>query len=770
MTRAGALAILVWATFLGAAGHWLSRHLVVTTDVSAFLPAAVSPAQALLAAQLREGVASRMVLVGIEGDDPRAAARASRALAAALAADPRFGVVANGDASRFAAERDLVWRWRYLLSPTEGLDRFAVDGLRAALDESLRLFASPLGPAIRGTMAADPTGETRAILAAGAGGEGRALREGVWFDAAGRRALLVVATRAPGFDIEAQQAAARGVRDAFGTIATPGLDLVMTSPGLLAGESRRLVERDAQVASTVTGMAVLGLLYLVYRSVWPVLLSALPALTGMAAGIVAVSAAFGPVHALTLGFGALLIGEAVDYPTYLFANNDPGETLESTAARIGRTLLLACATTACGAVSMLLSGFAGLAQLGTLTMVGVLVAGAVTFRVLPALTPPGALSGKRVAPPPRARAAFDRAPAFAAWLIPALALAAWVVFAHRDALWDDNLANLSPVPESMKALDRDLRAQSGSPDLRYLVVARGADLEAALEASERVAVRLDRAVERGMIGGFDLAARTLPSRRTQQARQEALPDRATLARSLDAALAESPFRASFFAPFLDDVERARTGPLLRAADLQGTGLAARLDSLLLRDGAGMVALVPLTGVTDAAGVADLVAGDAAVAMLDLKAELDGLVAGYRGRALLSAAFGAACIALVTALGLRSMRRALGLLVPVLCAVVFTVAALLAFGQRLTVFHLVSLLFVVGVGVNYALFFDFRRRSPEGADLTLLSVAVAGLASLIASGTLASAATPALSAIGMTTGLGAIFAFATCAVLARGRAP
>ena len=43
MTRAGALAILVWATFLGAAGHWLSRHLVVTTDVSAFLPAAVSP-------------------------------------------------------------------------------------------------------------------------------------------------------------------------------------------------------------------------------------------------------------------------------------------------------------------------------------------------------------------------------------------------------------------------------------------------------------------------------------------------------------------------------------------------------------------------------------------------------------------------------------------------------------------------------------------------------------------------------------------------------
>ncbi len=68
------------------------------------------------------------------------------------------------------------------------------------------------------------------------------------------------------------------------------------------------------------------------------------------------SVVFGPVHAITLGFGAMLIGEAIDYPTYLFANNAAGESLDSTQARIGGTLTLAVATTACGALAMLLSG------------------------------------------------------------------------------------------------------------------------------------------------------------------------------------------------------------------------------------------------------------------------------------------------------------------------------------------------------------------------------------------------------------------------------
>src|SRR6185369_15779216 len=71
-----------------------------------------------------------------------------------------------------------------------------------------------------------------------------------------------------------------------------------------------------------------------------------------------------------------------------------GESLDATLRRIGATLRLAVATTACGALSLLLSSFSGLAQRGFLTIVGVLVAGLVTRWVLPALTPARILHSK----------------------------------------------------------------------------------------------------------------------------------------------------------------------------------------------------------------------------------------------------------------------------------------------------------------------------------------------------------------------------------------
>ena len=771
MTRREALLVAAWLVLVAACGLWLARHLQVTADLAAFLPSGERADQKLLATQLREGVAARLILVGIEGGERDSLTRASRALTAALAKDPRFASVVNGDAARLAAERDLVWRHRYLLSPLTGARHFSTDGLRGALEEALRLITSPMGPAVRETIAADPTGEARAILGAGTAGTGaRATHDGIWISADGRRALIVATTVAPGFDVDAQQAAGSAIERAFAELRAGELTLVMSSPGLLAAQSRRIVQRDAQLASSLAGAAVLVLLWLVYRAPWAVGLSALPALSGLAAGVTVVGLAFEEVHALTLGFGALLIGEAVDYPTYLFANNDGSEAVRATATRVGRPLLLACATTAAGATAMLLSGFAGIAQLGTLTMAGVLVAGAVTRWVLPALTPAGALARKRVAPPRIVRAACDRAPRHAHGVLALAALAVALIGANGADLWDDDLANASPVPQRAKALDRELRDESGSPDLRHVVVARAATREEALQAGERVVRRLDDAVRSGAIAGYDHAARYLPSEHAQRARQAALPDRATLSHTLASALDGLPFRADAFAPFLDAVEAARTGPLLRAEDLAGTLFALRLEALLVREATGYAALVPLTGVADPQAVTTALAGEPAVALLDLKAEVDALVAGYRSRALLAALFGAAGIVAMTAIGLSAPWRALQLAVPVACALALTIAALLLLGQRLTLFHLVSLLFVVGVGINYSVFFDFRGTNPQAADLALLSIVVAGAASLIASVALAVAATPALSAIGMTTGLGAVFSFACCASLVRRRSP
>src|SRR5436305_5364591 len=91
-------------------------HTRFTNDLSAFLPRSPSPEQQLLVEQLRDGVVSRLVLVGIEGADPQTLARTSKALAALLRTHPAFSSVDNGETVASPRDRDLLWHYRYLLS------------------------------------------------------------------------------------------------------------------------------------------------------------------------------------------------------------------------------------------------------------------------------------------------------------------------------------------------------------------------------------------------------------------------------------------------------------------------------------------------------------------------------------------------------------------------------------------------------------------------------------------------------------------------------
>ena len=78
--RRGMAAALLWLVFLIGCGAIISRtHF--TTDLSAFLPRTPTPEQQLLMDQLRDGLASRLILVGIEGADAPTRARLSRQMA-----------------------------------------------------------------------------------------------------------------------------------------------------------------------------------------------------------------------------------------------------------------------------------------------------------------------------------------------------------------------------------------------------------------------------------------------------------------------------------------------------------------------------------------------------------------------------------------------------------------------------------------------------------------------------------------------------------------
>ena len=173
--------------------------------------------------------------------------------------------------------------------------------------------------------------------------------------------------------------------------------LAMTGPGVFSVETRDTIRHDVERLSTASVVLIVALLLTLYRSPRTLALGLLPVLTGVAAGIAAVSVAFGTVHGLTLGFGTTLIGEAVDYSIYLFVQSAPGAArgaerpADATRAWIAAywpTIRLGVLTSVCGFASMLFSGFPGLVQLGLYSIAGLTSAALVTRFVLPHLGSP----------------------------------------------------------------------------------------------------------------------------------------------------------------------------------------------------------------------------------------------------------------------------------------------------------------------------------------------------------------------------------------------
>ncbi|MBY4804054.1 MMPL family transporter [Burkholderia cepacia] len=790
-------AVLVWLLALVACGIAIGRaHF--TADLSAFLPSSPSAGQRVLVDQLRDGIVSRLILVSIEGGDAATRAALSRRVAGTLRADPQFAAVHNGEAANDARDRQFIFDHRYLLSPAVTPQRFSADGLHQALGDSLDLLSSSAGLVAKALLPRDPTGEVATLVDQLDGAAQPASRDGVWASRDGTRAVLVVQTAAAGSDTDAQARAVDAVRRAFAAAkqaskqAMPNAaaaTLAMTGPGVFSVDTRDTIRHDVERLSTASVVLIVALLLTLYRSPRTLALGLLPVLTGVAAGIAAVSVAFGTVHGLTLGFGTTLIGEAVDYSIYLFVQSAqagtrgaarPADATRAWVAAYWPTIRLGVLTSVCGFASMLFSGFPGLVQLGLYSIVGLTAAALVTRFVLPHLR------GEHVAIRDVSRIgavlarAADAAPRLR-WPLAVLVIAAGATLVlHRDGLWSRELAALSPVPAQAQALDARLRADVGAPDVRYLVVIAAPTEQAALERAERVAAQLQPLVDRGALAGFETPARFLPSDAAQRARLASLPDADVLAARMRDAVANQPIavRPDLFAPFIADVEAARHARLLTRADLRGTSMALAVDALLTERDGRWSAMLPLRA-PDAARTAqpasslDATPIRAAVAragvpdalFVDMKAEADRLYVSYVHEDIRLSLAGFAAIAVLLLIALRSPRRVVRALAPLVAAVLVVTAGFALAGVPLTILHLVGMLLIVAVGSNYALFFCKRDDAQPVTPRTLVSLLIANLATVAGFGLLALSRVPLLETFGLTVGPGAMLALAFAAILA-----
>lgn len=778
------LALGIWLLLLLAGAGVIARSHF-SADLSAFLPASPDAKQRMLIEQLQSGIASRTLFIGIEGgQDAADRAQVSREMGRRLRASGLFDQVQNGDTTDWKEAGTWVFDHRYQLSPDVMPARFTTEGLRDAILDTLSLLGTPAGNAFKPLLDRDPTGEAARIAEALIPPTAPRTDEGVWVAREAPRALLLASTRAAGGDLDAQAAAIARVHGAFAEAAAGAKGqgaqaprLLMSGTAVFSVQSRDSIKSEAIHLAVVGAIVMSGLLLLAFASLRALALALLPVATGVVAGTASVSLVFGNVHGLTMGFGSTLIGETVDYAIYYLIQARQVATERAGLAGWQRwrdvhwpTVRLGLLTSVCGFAALVFSGFPGLAQLGVFSIAGLVAAALATRYVLPVLAPNGATGkGLRRYMAQVAGAIVHALPRLRLPLMALGVAAAALIVWQGQELWRAKLSSMSPVPRSAQLLDESLRNDIGASEAATLVVAYGDTVEAALRNAEAAGARLDKLVDSGELLGYDTVTRFLPSQQTQARRLEALPDADTLRARLAEATADLPLSAQRLAPFVAEVEQARTRQPVGLKDMATGPLEAVTNALLFeRPGGGWAAMLSLhTGPKfEHAKVVAALAGLPEVTVADVGQELGDLYDRYLHDAFVQVALGALAVVVLLGIWLRSARRLFAVCLPLVVAVVLTLGAMAAMHMALSILHLVGLLLVVAVGSNYALFFDQLQVTGHADEDTLASLMLANLTTVVSFTLIAISAIPSLSAIGQVVAPGALLALLLSAAFAR----
>lgn len=715
-----------------------------TFDMAYFLPEPGTEQERVLIERLGQGAGASLVFIELPAGDPDAAGERASAMRAALEATGLFARIESGERD-LAIESlpGLLWRDRYQLADVD----WSTAGLRAALEARVGDLVSAGGPALSQLIAHDPVWAAASTLERlDAGGMGSELQ---WVDEDGR-AFLVAETRAPPFDVAAQSAAVAAIERAWGEVGNDADSApALYGVGVYSALVQALIQRESTLLGIIATVAVLVIVAFAYRSWQLTLMSVIPLAAAVLGGLIAATLSFGQIHGITIAFGATLVGVVDDYPMHLFshARHQDGT---STVRTLWRTLVASAGTAIIAYATLVFAGSRGLAQLGVFSLAGVASALAVTCWVLPRLLPPGL-----TAPPP------DTTPqplalSLRAWL-PVLLLAGFAIAATGGVRWNDNLSEVTPLPAELLQRDRTMRERLGAPDVRYLLTVTGATRDAALAATEGLERSLATARDRGLVGGWSAATTIEPSAATLARRRQALPDAATLASRLVAASTGLPFRVDAWAPFLADVEAARAAD--RAATEVDGFARDYVAGHLAETATGWRSSLFLHGLAGPDEfTAWLTANAPDARLVDLKGASESLMRDYRARLLLLLLAGLVGIAALVWWHTRDLARFAWTAGTVAAAVFATLAIMNAWHGSVTLFHLVSLVLVAGLGVDYCLFYSRPGVTrTEFAD-TRHAVLACAASTAGAFGILGSSSVPLLAAIGATVAAGTALLF------------
>ncbi len=513
-------------------------------------------------------------------------------------------------------------------------------------------------------------------------------------------------------------------------------------------------ERDMKRLGTLSCVLLAVFIFGAFRSFRPVLLCLLSVSAGALCGTAATLAVFGSLHAVTLVMCLSLIGISADYTTYYLVRRRWAggiETPAGTLAALRPSLLHALLTTVAAYALMLAAPFPGLKQLALFAVCGLAGAWLTVVAWFPFL-----VKGFPVRPLPArgflsayAQAWTERRP----WTHVFLAVFACVsIFGISRLAVNDDLSALQTPPVELAREERVISSLLGIGFSQTWFAAVGKTPEEAVQTLEVLRVKLHALEKEGFI-----SRPVVPPLRSLEVQEKALAAMRTAAPAMAATLSP-PCEGESCMPY---------GAVGLEAWLSGP-LGENYRSLMTGTQDGFVIFVPvsLAGAdasalaTAAARAAEAVQGLDGVFWLNRRADFGALFSTFRLglTGLIAAGLVILGFMLVRLFGAR---RGLVAALPVAGGLLAGLAAAGLTGTPVNLFSLFALILVMGIGVDYTIFFhgqEGKANPDEPSDHVFYAMAVALGSTLLSLGILVLSETPAVRSFGLVLSAGVLFAF------------
>ncbi|EPM7822630.1 MMPL family transporter [Vibrio alginolyticus] len=485
-------------------------------------------------------------------------------------------------------------------------------------------------------------------------------------------------------------------------------------------------------------LGIIALFLLVFRSVMPLSLALLSITIGLLVALSVTTWIFGKVHLFSLVFGASLIGVSIDYAFhYLTERLAAGNEWDSEQGlkHIFIAITLGLITSLIGYLGMLVAPFPGLQQLALFSSIGLIAAYITVVAWYPILA----------RNPSRTISTLPGQSLLAKWLtlwnqprikvgLPMLCMVASGFFLLQ-LNYDDDIRLLQTMPNDLKQQETLITTLSGMQSSQQMLVVTADDDENLMKKLESLTPTLEAWKADSTIESYQSLSRYLSSVERQQQDYQLIRDLyATQSSPLTSGLglSKKPKMDADFIPVT--VEQYLQNPVSAPVRFLHLGKIKEKSATV----------VVLNQLQDSAVVKAFAKSQSDVVYLNKAEEISTLFGEYRIKImeLLAAASAVIFLVLIKRYGLQHSCR---VLLPSLIACACGLATAVAMGTTLNLFNLLGLVLILGIGIDYTLFFAEKARSVS----TLLAITLSAMTTVLSFGLLSLSQTHAIHSFGIT---------------------